>query len=112
MKKVLLLVLALALCAGCGLSFTGCSDNVQTETKYKIGIVQLVEHVALDAATEGFKQAVIDELRAENVEFLWNSVIESFIETYEKGGTPNPCVDCNKHIPLFFCYLHVLQKSL
>ena len=25
-------------------------------------------------------------------------VIDSFIRTYEKGGTPNPCVDCNKHI--------------
>lgn len=25
-------------------------------------------------------------------------VIDSFIKTYEKGGTPNPCVDCNKHI--------------
>lgn len=25
-------------------------------------------------------------------------VIRPFIETYEKGGTPNPCVFCNKHI--------------
>ena len=25
-------------------------------------------------------------------------VIDKFIKTYEKGGTPNPCVDCNKHI--------------
>lgn len=25
-------------------------------------------------------------------------VIDSFINTYEKGGTPNPCVDCNKNI--------------
>lgn len=25
-------------------------------------------------------------------------VIDRFIKTYEKGGTPNPCVDCNKHI--------------
>lgn len=25
-------------------------------------------------------------------------VIDNFIKTYEKGGTPNPCVDCNKHI--------------
>lgn len=25
-------------------------------------------------------------------------VIDHFIRTYEKGGTPNPCVDCNKHI--------------
>lgn len=25
-------------------------------------------------------------------------VIDNFIMTYEKGGTPNPCVECNKHI--------------
>ncbi len=25
-------------------------------------------------------------------------VIENFIETYEKGGTPNPCIVCNKHL--------------
>ena len=26
------------------------------------------------------------------------AVIEDFIRTYEAGGTPNPCVVCNKHI--------------
>ena len=36
---------------------------------YKIGIVQLVEHVALDAATEGFMQAVVDALGEDAVEF-------------------------------------------
>ncbi len=25
-------------------------------------------------------------------------VIENFIETYENGGTPNPCIVCNKHL--------------
>lgn len=25
-------------------------------------------------------------------------VIDNFIRTYEKGGTPNPCVECNRHI--------------
>ena len=25
-------------------------------------------------------------------------VIDNFVNTYEKGGTPNPCVECNKHI--------------
>ena len=23
-------------------------------------------------------------------------VIAKFIETYEEGGTPNPCIDCNR----------------
>lgn len=25
-------------------------------------------------------------------------VIDRFIQTYESGATPNPCIDCNKHI--------------
>lgn len=25
-------------------------------------------------------------------------VIKKFIETYEKGGTPNPCIDCNRFL--------------
>ena len=64
MKKilgVLLTVVALGtMLAGCG-----------TETKkvYSVGIVQLTQHPALDAATEGFKQALIDKLGEENVKF-------------------------------------------
>ncbi|MDR2618849.1 MAG: tRNA 2-thiouridine(34) synthase MnmA [Treponema sp.] len=27
-----------------------------------------------------------------------NEVIRRFIETYEQGGTPNPCIDCNRYI--------------
>ena len=68
MKKVLSLMLALVMCVGC-LSLTGCSGDRSESAKYKIGIVQLVEHVALDAATEGFKQAIIDELGEDAVEF-------------------------------------------
>ncbi len=37
--------------------------------KYEIGICQLVQHDALDAATEGFMDAVKEELGEENVEF-------------------------------------------
>ena len=25
-------------------------------------------------------------------------VIDKFISTYENGGTPNPCIDCNRHL--------------
>ena len=68
MKKVVSILLVLTLCVGCMLSITGCSGE-KDDGKYKIGIVQLVEHVALDAATEGFKQAIIDELGEDAVEF-------------------------------------------
>lgn len=39
------------------------------KARYTVGICQLVTHDALDAATEGFKAALIDALGAENVEF-------------------------------------------
>ncbi len=68
--KTLKKVLSLALVAVLTLSvFTACGQTAADDGKYKIGIVQLVEHVALDAATEGFKQAVIDELGEDAVEF-------------------------------------------
>jgi len=68
MKKTVSLVLALILCLGSCLAFSSCSDSGADGT-YKVGIVQLVEHPALDAATEGFKQAIIDELGADAVTF-------------------------------------------
>ena len=60
MKKIVSLMLALILCAAGCLAFASCSGD--DDGKYKVGIVQLVEHPALDAATEGFKQALIDEM--------------------------------------------------
>ena len=72
MKKTLSLLLALILCFGACAAFSSCSDGDSADNsdgKYKVGIVQLVEHPALDAATDGFKKALIDELGAEAVEF-------------------------------------------
>ena len=34
----------------------------------------------------------------EFTEVFKNEVIYRFIQTYESGGTPNPCIDCNRHI--------------
>ena len=68
MKKIISILLVLTLCLGSMLMVTGCSGSSATG-KYKIGICQLMEHVALDAATEGFKQAIIDELGEDAVEF-------------------------------------------
>ena len=61
-------MLAIILCISSLVAFSSCSDNT-SDGKYKVGIVQLVEHPALDAATEGFKQAIIDELGADAVAF-------------------------------------------
>ncbi len=62
MKKWIAIICALVMLLG----LTACSAD---DGKYTIGIVQLVPHEALDAATEGFIQAVKDELGEENVEF-------------------------------------------
>ncbi|MGN1316781.1 MAG: ABC transporter substrate-binding protein [Acutalibacteraceae bacterium] len=80
MKKVISIVLAVVLCVGSCLMLTACSDKTNVDSPdasdqaaakktYKIGICQLMEHEALDAATEGFKQAIIDELGEDAVEF-------------------------------------------
>ena len=44
----------------------GCGNANKT---YKIGVSQLVEHEALDAATKGFKAAVTDKLGEDHVKF-------------------------------------------
>ncbi len=54
--------------------FAGCSGNADADKdaeakKYVIGICQLLPHVALDKATEGFQDALTEKLGEENVEF-------------------------------------------
>jgi len=51
--------IALALTAAALLAFTGCGSNGTTSNgEYKVGVVQLVEHPALDAANKGFVDAL------------------------------------------------------
>lgn len=71
MKKLLAIMMTAVLAFGltaCGGSAEK-NDQSAEENTYKIGIVQLVEHEALDAATEGFMQAVKDGLGEDAVEF-------------------------------------------
>ncbi len=63
-KRILTLLLALTMILSLA-SLASCG----TKKKYVIGISQLVTHDALDAATQGFKDAVIAGLGEENVEF-------------------------------------------
>lgn len=61
MKKVMALILALAL----GALLCSCGNQTDTKTDdgtYTVGICQLAQHPALDAATEGFKEALTAEL--------------------------------------------------
>ncbi len=67
-------------------SKTCCSLNDVEDAKYvalKLGI----EHHVFNMSAE-FKRFVIDD----------------FVGTYLRGGTPNPCIECNKHLK-FGCFL-------
>ena len=57
MKKITALLLAGVM----ALSLTACG-SAKTSDTYTVGICQLVQHVALDAATQGFKDALTEEL--------------------------------------------------
>ena len=55
------MVLSLAACGG--------SSDKAGSKHYTVGICQLVQHDALDAATKGFRDAITDALGADNVTF-------------------------------------------
>ena len=61
MKKMLAALLAALMV----LSLAACGGSAKT---YKIGICQLVQHPALDAATQGFKDVLTEKL-GDNVVF-------------------------------------------
>ena len=65
MKKVIAAVTALALTLTACVSLSGCGEK---KAKYTVGICQLVQHDALDAATKGFKD-VLKEKLGDDVEF-------------------------------------------
>ena len=58
MKKIISLAIALIMV----LSLAACSSEPAAEGAYTVGICQLVQHEALDAATQGFKDALTDKL--------------------------------------------------
>ena len=70
MKKIVALLLAVLMLV----SMTACqaaggeTTGDQTAKKYVVGICQLITHDALDAATKGFKDALIKEF-GDNIEF-------------------------------------------
>ncbi len=64
MKKIVALICAFALIAG----LTACTAPAADDGKYVIGICQYTPHPALDAATQGFMDAVKAEL-GDNVTF-------------------------------------------
>ena len=79
MKTGKLLSIILAACMILStVALTSCSGD---DGKYTVGVIQLATHDALDAATEGFIQALKDKLGEENVE----------IDVQNAAGSPDTC---------------------
>ena len=65
MKKLVSILIVLAMV----LSFAACGSEPAADGKYTVGICQLVQHEALDAATEGFKAALTEKF-GDDVTFI------------------------------------------
>ncbi len=89
MKKkhsILAAVLTAALTVTSCVSLTSCSGK---KDKYTVGICQLVQHDALDAATQGFKEALVEKLGEDKVVFdeqnasndsaMCSTIVNSFV---------------------------------
>ena len=83
MKKVLVVLLALLMCAS-----VFAQGAAESSKKYTVGICQLVQHPALDAATQGFKDAlikglgdsvVIDEQNASGEATNCSTIVNGFV---------------------------------
>ena len=64
MKKIIAMILALAMV----LTMAACGTSAKKDS-YTVGICQLLTHPALDAATQGFKDALVEALGEEKVTF-------------------------------------------
>lgn len=67
MKKLTAIILTIVMCMS-AIGLTSC--ETADDGKFTVGICQLVQHPALDAATQGFIDSLTEELGAENVTFL------------------------------------------
>lgn len=97
MKKTVALLMTAVLAMGV---LTGCGSA--KKQVYNVGVCQLVQHPALDAATEGFKDALVEKLGEENVKFdeqnaqgdsatcstIVNSFVSSKVDLIMANATP------------------------
>ena len=58
MKKLIAIMMALAICAG----MVACTGNAGSAKDFQVGVCQLMKHDALDQATKGFEEALTEEL--------------------------------------------------
>ena len=68
-KKITALLCAVVMVLSLAACGSGSGDKADGSKHYTVGICQLVQHEALDAATKGFRDAITDALGADNVTF-------------------------------------------
>ena len=94
MKKLITLILALsfvfmlAACGGSASAPAAPAAPAAEDQTFVVGICQLVQHPALDAATEGFKEALVEKL-GDKV---------SFIEQNASGDSAACATICNQFV--------------
>ncbi len=70
-KKIISAIFAVVLAVTSVVSLASC--ETKNNEKYKIGICQLVQHDALDKATEGFKAALIEKIGEDKLDFNYQN---------------------------------------
>ena len=68
-KKITALLCAVVMVLSLAACGSDSGDKASGSKHYTVGICQLVQHEALDAATKGFRDAITDALGADNVTF-------------------------------------------
>ena len=135
-------IMSVLLAAACAASMTGCGGSGSTATTaaaseaateaasseeaksdaaastdgktYNVGICQLVQHVALDAATQGFKDALtdalgdavtFDEQNAQGDSNTCSTIINSFVSNHVDLILANatPSLQAAKNVGLLYC---------
>jgi putative tryptophan/tyrosine transport system substrate-binding protein len=108
---------SLFLLAGCNSNEkAGNSEKEKAEKQYKIGVTQFAEHPSLDAATEGFKKALLDkglnvkfdEQNAQadmnNTQTIANNFVGDKVDLIFANATPSAvsALNTTKDIPIVF----------
>ena len=71
-----------------------CSSLADVDDAKKVAFSLGIDHHVLDFAEEFDKH-----------------VVRHFVETYEQGATPNPCIECNRHVKFNPLILHSCQQE-
>ena len=99
---------AAALCLEQGLECAGITLKLYNGDSYQptVGCCSLVD--VNDAKNVAFNLGMPHYVLNFTEEFD-KYVIRHFIETYEEGATPNPCIECNRHIKFNLLLLRTRQ---